>query len=59
MNFVSISCGAFADWTFGILTDLNWPLNQIFAVYALFALISVVLVLLIRPNPLIKDPQIT
>ncbi len=59
MNFVSISCGAFADWTFGILTDLNWPLNQIFAVYALFAAISVVLVLLIRPNPLIKDPQIS
>ncbi len=57
MNFVSISCGAFADWTFGILRDRQWPLNQIFAVYALFAVLSVVLVLLIRPNPLIKDSQ--
>ncbi len=57
MNFVSISCGAFADWTFGILTDRHWPLNQIFAVYASFAALSVLLVLLIRPNPLIKDSE--
>ncbi len=55
MNLVSISCGAIADWTFGILKDHEWPLNNIFAVYAAFAAISVVLVLLIRPNPAIKD----
>lgn len=55
MNLVSISCGAIADWTFGILKDRDWPLNNIFAVYAAFAAISVVLVLLIRPNPAIKD----
>lgn len=55
MNLVSISCGAIADWTFGILKDREWPLNDIFAVYAAFAAISVLLVLLIRPNPAIKD----
>lgn len=57
MNLVSISCGAIADWTFGILKDYEWPLNNIFAVYAAFAAISVVLVLLIRPNPSLKDSQ--
>ena len=57
MNLVSISCGAIADWTFGILKDYDWPLNNIFAVYAAFAAISVVLVLLIRPNPSLKDSQ--
>jgi MFS family permease len=50
MNFVSISCGGFADWGFGILSDRNVPLNMIFGVFASFCVISVVLVLLIRPR---------
>jgi MFS family permease len=52
MNMVSISCGGFADWTFGALRDRHIPLNLIFAVYAGIALIAVVLMLLIRPSHL-------
>ncbi|MSR28715.1 MAG: MFS transporter [Phycisphaerales bacterium] len=47
MNFVSISCGGLADWTFGAMRDAKMPLNASFAVFALFALIAVVLMLLI------------
>ncbi|MGL4553592.1 MAG: MFS transporter [Gemmataceae bacterium] len=50
MNFVSISCGGFADWGFGVLRDRAVPLNVIFTAFAGTALISIVLVLLIRPR---------
>jgi MFS family permease len=50
MNLVSISCGGFADWGFGILRDSQVPLNQIFGLFSISALFSVVLVLLIRPR---------
>lgn len=51
MNLVSISCGGFADWGFGILRDRQVPLNLIFGAFAATALVSVVLMLLIRPRP--------
>lgn len=51
MNLVSISCGGFADWGFGILQDHDVPLNQIFGAFALVAAVSIVVVLLIRPAP--------
>jgi MFS family permease len=50
MNFVSISCGGFADWGFGILRDRHVPLFGIFAIFASAAIVSIVLVLLIRPR---------
>ncbi len=50
MNFVSISCGGFADWGFGALRDQRVPLFGIFSVFASAAVISVALVLLIRPR---------
>ena len=50
MNLVSISCGGFADWGFGILRDRHVPLFGIFGIFASAAVISVVLVLLIRPR---------
>jgi MFS family permease len=50
MNLVSISCGGFADWIFGVLRDQDTPLNGIFAVFAGIALLSVVVALLIRPR---------
>jgi MFS family permease len=50
MNFVSISCGGFADWGFGVMRDREIPLNAIFGVFAAFCLVSVALVLLIRPQ---------
>ena len=50
MNLVSISCGGFADWGFGIMRDNQVPLHMIFGVFASAAVISVVLVLLIRPR---------
>ena len=50
MNLVSISCGGFADWGFGILRDQKVPLNVIFSVFAGAAILSVGLVLLIRPK---------
>ncbi len=50
MNLVSISCGGFADWGFGILRDRAVPLNVVFGVFAAIALLSIVLVLLIRPG---------
>ena len=50
MNFVSISCGGFADWGFGALRDRDVPLPIIFTVFAGFAAIAVVLMLLIRPR---------
>ncbi|HTV00033.1 MAG TPA: MFS transporter [Luteitalea sp.] len=50
MNLVSISCGGFADWGFGILRDRQVPLIGIFGVFASGAVLSVILVLLIRPR---------
>jgi MFS family permease len=50
MNFVSISCGGFADWGFGILRDRETPLNITFGIFAGAAIVSIALVLLIRPN---------
>jgi MFS transporter, Spinster family, sphingosine-1-phosphate transporter len=50
MNFVSISCGGFADWGFGALRDRNIPLQLIFGVFASIALVSIAFVLLIRPR---------
>jgi sugar phosphate permease len=50
MNLVSISCGGFADWGFGVMRDNQVPLHLIFGVFASAAVISVVLVLLIRPR---------
>lgn len=50
MNFVSISCGGFADWGFGALRTRNVPLNVIFGYFAGIALLSVVLMLFIRPR---------
>jgi MFS family permease len=51
MNFVSISCGGFADWGFGALRDRGVSVNVIFGALAAAALVSVALMLLIRPNP--------
>ena len=50
MNLVSISCGGFADWGFGVLRDRQVPLFGIFGVFASAAILSIVLVLLIRPR---------
>ena len=50
MNFISISCGGFADWGFGILRDREVPLDVIFGIFASAAILSIGLVLLIRPN---------
>ena len=50
MNLVSISCGGFADWGFGLLRDRHVPLFGIFAIFASAAVVSGVLVLLIRPR---------
>jgi hypothetical protein len=50
MNFVSISCGGFADWGFGMLRDRHVPLFGIFGAFASAAVLSAILVLLIRPR---------
>ncbi len=50
MNLVSISCGGFADWGFGIMRDRQIPLFGIFGVFASAAILSIVLVLLIKPR---------
>jgi sugar phosphate permease len=50
MNCVSIGCGGFADWGFGLLRDRDVPLNLIFGVFAGIALLSILLVLQIRPS---------
>lgn len=51
MNLVSISCGGFADWIFGVLRDQHVPLNGIFGVFAGIALLSIFIALAIRPRP--------
>ncbi|MCX6951933.1 MAG: MFS transporter [Verrucomicrobia bacterium] len=50
MNLISITCGGFADWGFGIMRDRHIPLNVIFGVFASACVLSAVLVLLIRPK---------
>lgn len=50
MNLVSISCGGFADWGFGLLRDRHVPLFGIFGIFASAAVLSAILVLLIRPR---------
>ena len=50
MNLVSISCGGFADWGFGVLQDRQVSLNMIFSLFASLALFSMMLVLLIQPR---------
>ncbi|QJE94919.1 MFS transporter [Luteolibacter luteus] len=50
MNFVSISCGGFADYGFGVMRDHGVPLFTSFSIFASAAVISVVLVLMIRPR---------
>lgn len=50
MNLVSISCGGFADWGFGLLQDRQVSLNLIFSLFASLALFSMMLVLLIQPR---------
>lgn len=55
MNFVSISCGGFADWSFGAMRDKQWPLSLIFGIFAGAGVVSIVLVLLIRPQPAATD----
>ena len=52
MNMISISCGGFADWGFGLLRDRQVPLFATFGIFAMAAVVSVVLVLLIRPRHL-------
>ncbi len=49
MNLVSISCGGFGDWLFGVLRDQGTPLNVIFGAFSGLALLSIVIVLRIRP----------
>lgn len=55
MNLVSISCGGFADWGFGVLRDRDVPLNVIFGVFAATALLSIAIVLMIRPRSNIEE----
>lgn len=50
MNLVSISCGGFADYGFGLLRDAKVPLMTIFGIFASVALFSILLVLAIRPQ---------
>ena len=50
MNLVSISCGGFGDWAFGVLRDRHVPLNLIFGAFAGIALLSVFVVLMIKPG---------
>jgi MFS family permease len=56
MNLVSISCGGFGDWGFGVLRDQHVPLDVIFGAFAGVALLSVFIVLLIRPREEFSAP---
>ncbi len=51
MNLVSISCGGFADYGFGVLRDTDVPLLGIFAIFSGAAVLAVVMMLMIRPRP--------
>lgn len=50
MNLVSISCGGFADWGFGVMRDMQMPLAVTFGIFASAAGVSSLLVLLVRPH---------
>lgn len=50
MNLVSISCGGFGDWGFGVLRSEGVGLPLIFGCFTAVALLSVAIVLLIRPS---------
>lgn len=50
MNLVSISCGGFADWGFGLLRDKQVPLFGIFGIFAGTAILPIALMLLIKPR---------
>jgi MFS family permease len=58
MNLVSISCGGFADWGFGMMRDRHVPLFGIFGVFASAAVLSTILVLLIRPRETESGPAL-
>ncbi len=51
MNLVSISCGGFADWSFGVMRDQSLPLNVIFGAFAGCCALSAVIMWMIRPRP--------
>ena len=57
MNLVSISCGGFGDWGFGVLRDRGVPLNVIFGAFAALAAVSILIVLVIRPRS--SEPRAT
>lgn len=57
MNLVSISCGGFGDWGFGILKSEGVGLPLIFGCFTAVALLSVAIVLMIRPRKL-DDPDL-
>ena len=50
MNLVSISCGGFGDWGFGVLKSQGVSLTLIFGCFTGVALLSLAIVLLIRPR---------
>lgn len=50
MNLVSISCGGFGDWGFGVLKSQGVALSLIFGCFTGVALLSVMVVLMIRPQ---------
>ena len=50
MNLVSISCGGFGDWGFGVLKSQGVALSLIFGCFTGVALLSVMIVLLIKPQ---------
>ncbi len=54
MNLVSISCGGFGDWGFGVLKTQGVSLTLIFGCFTAVALLSLAIVLLIRPA---RDPS--
>ena len=57
MNLVSISCGGFADWGFGVLRDNHVPLSVIFGGFAAVAVLSIAIVLQIRPRDFAAVPH--
>jgi MFS transporter, Spinster family, sphingosine-1-phosphate transporter len=50
MNLVSISCGGFGDWGFGVLKSQGVALTLIFGCFTGVALLSLFIVLLIKPR---------
>jgi len=58
MNLVSISCGGFADYGFGLLRDANMPLLAIFGIFASVAALSIVVVLMIQPRESVQNANL-